>query len=178
MSLFQNLWYEITALEVALFTAFFILLVILVFFFQSSRIQSKIMKESSCYKESQMSMDRGIFNVTAKVKNRPAFGVTYNFDDKTSKISCACRPGDVQNEFENIPYYDLRENTSYDKRTKTQDKLTCGCESNISVTANDPKVSYYGEPGIIKFMYNKNNTGFFDNVIYGSNYEFKTVKNL
>jgi hypothetical protein len=174
----QNLWYEITASEIALFTAFFILLVILIFFFKSSRIQTKIMKESSCYKETQLSTDRGIFNVTAKIKNRPAFDVTYNFDDKISKISCACRPGDVQNEFTNIPYYDLRENTPYKRRTKTQDKLTCNCETNISAAATDPKVSYYGEPGLAKFMYNKNNTGFFDNVIYGSNYEFKTAKNL
>jgi preprotein translocase subunit YajC len=174
MPFLQNLFSEITALEVALFTAFFILLVILIFFFQSSRIQSKIMKESSCYKESQLSTERGIFNTTAKIKNRPAFGVSYNFDDKTSKITCACPAGDVQNEFTNIPYYDLRENTPYKKRKKTQDTLTCSCESNISAAASDPKVSYYGEPGINKFMYNNNNTGFFDNIIYGSNYEFKT----
>ena len=173
MNIFEKILSEITASEIALFISVFVLFIILVLFYKSSRIQAKIMKESRCYKELQMSQkENGTYSVTAKVQNRPAFDVTYNFGNKSTKMECACPVGDVESVFTNIPYYDMRPNTPYKDRVKYRDQLSCKCESGISAAANDNNVTYYGEPGIRKFMDDTNNTGFFDNILYGSNYEY------
>ena len=174
MNIFERMWSEITVQEVVLFIGVFVLLVILILFYKSTRIQAKIMKESRCYKEAQMPQQMGTYTVTAKVQNRPAFDVTYDFGKKTSSIECSCPAGDVESVFTNIPYYDMRPSVPYKDRVKYRDKLLCSCESGISADAKDPIVAYDGEPGIRKFMDDRNNTGFFDNILYGSSYEYYT----
>lgn len=122
-----------------------------------------------------MSEDKGTYSVTAKVQNRPAFDVIYNFGNKSTQMECSCPVGDVESVFTKIPYYDMRPNTPYKDRVKYRDQLTCNCETGISAAADDPRVTYYGEAGIRKFMDDRTNTGFFDNILYGSNYEYNTT---
>ena len=77
MNIFELILSEITVTEVALFIGVFVLFIILILFYKSSRIQAKIMKESICYKEIEMSQkESGTYSVSAEVKNRPAFDVT------------------------------------------------------------------------------------------------------
>ena len=167
MGYFQRVWAEISVPEVVLFVASAVLLYILIMLYKSGRAYSKMRKESRCYKETNMSKAHGVYSVTAEVKGRPAFDVTYNMDDNTTSITCACPEGSIENSFTNIPYYDLNPVTAYDNRIQVRDKLTCQCESGISTDAKNPKVFYKGEPGIKIFMHNQEKRDFFDNLVYG-----------
>lgn len=170
----SNFFGSVTTHEVLLFVAIMVLFVILGLFYHFSIVQLRVQGESRCLREANLSGKSGVYNVIAKVYNRPAFEVSYDALAKTTKIGCACQTGDVESTFTNIPYYDLSSTTAEADRVKTKDKLVCSCETNISAdTKNDSsKVSYYGEPGIAKFMKNSTETGFFDTIMYGANYEY------
>ena len=169
MGYFQSLWSEVTAIEMLLFLAMAILLMILVIFYRSSRAYSKMRNTSRCYNEGQVSSPRDIYTINATVQGRPAFDVTYNTMNSSTDFSCACPKGNIQNNFTNIPYYDLSSSTAYDNRVKVKDRLTCQCESDISAAANDPNVRYKGQSQIAIFMHNPEKRDFFDNMVYGAN---------
>jgi hypothetical protein len=173
MNIFTKMWNEITFREVALFVVTGVLLFVLYKFFTASRAYAKMKKTSRCYKETQLSKEHQIYSVTARVKGRPAFDVTYNTEDNSTNISCACPQGDVESVFQNIPYYDLRPVTGYDNRVQVRDALTCNCESGISADATDPKVTYTGEPGVKIFMHDTSKRDFFDRLVYGVDREVK-----
>lgn len=158
--------------EIIMFMAVFSLFVLLGFFYHFNIVQLRVQEESNCLKESKLTEQNGVYNVIGKVSNRPAFQVSYDMFDKSTKIECACAEGEVQNNFTNIPYYDLKSTTPDNKRVKKQEKLECNCETNISADATDNNVSYYGDTGITNFMYDQNNKIFFDNILHGANYEY------
>lgn len=171
---FKDFIGTVTVHEVLLFIAVVVLFVILGMFYHFNIVQLRVQSESRCLKETTLSEKSGVYNVVAKVYNRPAFEVSYDALAKTTKVACACQSGDVESTFTNIPFYDLSSTTSESNRVKIKDRLVCNCETNVSAAADDTKVSYYGEPGIAKFMKNRTETGFFDTMLYGSNYEYKT----
>lgn len=158
--------------EIFMFATVFTLFVILGVFFHYNTVQLRVQKESNCLRESKLTQKNGVYHVTGKVLNRPAFEVVYDTIDKSTKIQCACADGEAQSVFSNIPYYDLKSSTPDNQRVKTQEKLSCNCETDITAGAADDNMSYYGEPGITRFMYNTTNTGFFDTLLYGPNYEY------
>lgn len=155
-----------------MFIAVFILFVLLGMFFHYNTVQLRVQQESKCLQETQLAKSSGVYTAVAKVVNRPAFQVSYDTIDKSSKVECACADGEVENTFTNIPYYDLRSTTPDKERVQYKDKLVCSCESEISAAATDNNVSYYGEPGVTRFMYDQKNTGFFDTLLYGPDYEY------
>lgn len=167
MGYFQDMWHDITVQEVVLFIASAVLIYILLRFYMSGRAYSDMRKTSRCYNETQLSKEHNIYNVRASVLGRPAFDVTYNTEDNSTSINCACPEGRIDSTFTNIPYYDMRPNTPYDNRVQMRDKLTCQCETGISADAKDLKVNYTGEPGIKIFMHNPQKRDFFDNIVYG-----------
>lgn len=162
----------ITPHELFMFATVFTLFVIVGVFFHYNTVQLRVQKESNCLRESKLTQRNGIYNITAKVQGRPAFDVVYDTMDNSTKIECACADGTAESVFTNIPYYDLKKSTPDNERVKYQEKLTCNCETSISAGASDNNVSYYGEPGITRYMYDQKNTGFFDTLLYGSQYEY------
>lgn len=163
---------NITTHEIVLFVVLCLLFLLVGLFFNYSIIQKRVQKESMCFKERELADATGMYTANARVMNRPAFDITYDALDKSSKITCACADGDVQTTFKAIPYYDLNRSTPSNKRLRYMEKLVCNCESDISAAASDQNVSYVGEQGIVKFMYDQKNTGFFDTIIYGANQEY------
>lgn len=156
--------------EVALFVAMFILFIILYNFYKSSRAQARVWKDSRCYRETQMSKEHNIYAISAKVRDRPAFDVAYNTNKNTTEITCACPIGNVQSVMRNIPYYDLRPNTPYKDRVRYRDRLTCDCETDVSVkdVMNSSKMTYQGDPGVRMFMEDPNSKrDFMDRLVYG-----------
>lgn len=163
---------SITAHEVFMFLTVFILFLILGIFFYYNKIQLLVQEQSNCVRESKLTQQNGSYNITAKVMNRPAFEVVYDTVDKSTNVQCACADGTAESVFTNIPYYDMKSTTPDRERVQFKDKLLCNCETSISANASDKNVSYYGEPGITRFMYDQKNTGFFDNILYGPDYEY------
>lgn len=162
----------ITVHEILIFLAVFVLLVIIGVFFYFNRIQLLLQEKSTCIRESKLTTENGVYTITGKVSNRPAFEILYDTVDKSSKIQCACADGTAESIFKNIPYYDLKTTTPDRERVKFQDSLMCNCETGLSANSSDDIVSYYGEPGITRFMYDQKNTSFFDTIMYGPDYEY------
>lgn len=158
--------------ELFMFIAVFALFIILGIFYHYNIIQLHVQRESICMKETARSKSTGVYNVEAKVNNSPAFDIAYDTMEKSFNINCACPEGDVVNTFTNIPYYDLNSSTPAGQRLKFKDKQLCNCETNISANANDTNVTYTGEPGLVGFMYDQTNTGFFNDILYGTNAEY------
>lgn len=169
---FGSFFQTVSTHEVLMFIAVFTLFVLLGMFFHYNTVQLRVQKESKCLQESQLAKTSGVYTAVAKVLNRPAFQVSYDTLDKSSKIECACADGEAESVFTNIPYYDLRSTTADKDRVQYKDKLICNCESNLTPSLDDDPISYYGEPGVTRFMYDQKNTGFFDTLLYGPDYEY------
>lgn len=168
------LWSNFTVIEICVYILTVIICIFLFLFYIAGMAKMDMKNKSSCYKETKLSTENGIYTVVAKIKNTPAYRVTYNTGSKSSEISCACPSGEEDTRFTSIPYYDLRSTTPYGNRVKYRNNLSCSCEADMTGVAKDPKFSYEGEVGITNFMYDQNNSFFFDHVVYGSNPEFKT----
>lgn len=157
---------------------FFILIatvvVLVIMFYYHSRINKHIINSSACYTEMRTSQEPAIYQVTARYMKTPIFNVTYDTQEKTQKMRCACPSGDKKTTVHKIPYYDMNVTADGQQRVKYVDKLMCDCEQTMDIAADDPKISYYGEKGISNFMYDQQNTGFFDNIFIGYNSEYET----
>lgn len=150
------------------------LLVVMVLFYRHSRIQNDIMRNSACYSERIVSAEPAVYQVTGRYMNTPAFNVTYDTEKKTQKLSCACPAGNNKGTFTKIPYYDMNTTADGQYRIKYVDSLVCDCEQTMNAAADDPKMTYTGERGVANFMYDTQNTGFFDSIFIGSNAEYNT----
>jgi hypothetical protein len=136
----QKKWFELV-----LFIITIVLLVIIIDLISNTVIQSRVKKESRCYRD--------------KILNRPGFGqysaagfslngveifkITYNFAAKTYIIEQVCRQGNTVNRID-IPVYDIS--------TGTQTTVTKNfqCEENFDVNTNG--IIYKGFPGLVSFM--------------------------
>jgi len=166
--------------EIVFFILIAVLVVLVVIFYLHSRIQKRIINSSACYTEMRTSQQPAIYQVTARYMKTPIFNVIYDTKEKTQKMKCVCPSGDKKTTIKRIPYYDMNVTADGQQRVKYVDKLMCDCEQTMDVSADDPKFSYYGEKGISNFMYDQENTGFFDNIFIGYNSEYDTsgVRNI
>lgn len=130
--------------------AIFILAVFLTYWvvqtYQYNSVETKLIRESRCYKDKHSIKAGGTQYVTAtNSQNLPLYNVGYNLSGKQVNIECACKEGDIVNTFKNIPIYDLS-NNSVSKSTTKQ----CNCDSDL--LSASPNIYYNGYPGIVKFM--------------------------
>lgn len=134
-----------------LFLAVAFLFIIVLNFYKSYKAQSMVWKSSRCYNDTSGNQRGRVYTINARTNGRPAFDMEYDFQNKTTKLTCACAPGNVNNTFGNIPYYNIR--APSDSRIEYK-SLACGCESPISVsnvkTSND--MTYTGNTTVRLFM--------------------------
>lgn len=134
-------WHEFGIFALAVFLTYWVIQI-----YQYSNVETKIMRESRCYKDKHSIKAGGTQYVTAtNAQNLPLYSVGYNISGKQMSLECACKEGDIVNTFKNIPTYDLSNNSVSKVATKQ-----CNCDSDL--LSASPNVYFTGYPGIVKFM--------------------------
>lgn len=170
----QELWS--LRYEFLMYVLIILLLLMVILFFKYSRILRKVSTKTACYRDYAASLEPAVYQVSAKYMNVPVFDITYDTRKRKQEINCTCPPGDKKGTFKSIPYYDMAKSTPKELRVRYANDLVCECEKTLDATANDTRMIFTGEPGIVGFMYDQKNTGFFDNIFLGSNPEYRTTK--
>lgn len=141
--------------ELLLFAVFIFILIVLIFMLHFHYIQKQVRKESRCLREAEQYSKGSEYVITASDKrNNDLYKLSYNFDNKQTTVNCACKDGKVLNHFKNIPYYDLRLNT-----TKTLDDFACYCDK--AYDSPDLSIYHKGHPGLIRYYQNNKDVSFF-----------------
>jgi|TARA_Y100000389_G_scaffold71771_1_gene68460 hypothetical protein len=144
--------------ELILNILFILLLLIISSIIYWDTINSKIKKNSRCRRNKDL-FDKlnGIFTLNILTKNGDKlFNIDYDFINKKNDITCNCKKGNYGNTFKNIEYRNL-------KNSKNEETiLDCKCDKIYNYDREN--VIYNGEPGLIRYHYDKNNTDFFDDI--------------
>ena len=134
-------WHEILIFSIAVFFTYWVISI-----YQYNLVQNKVIQNSRCYKNKQAVKSGGVQYATAtNAQNQPMYTVAYNLAGKQTSIECACNTGDVVNNFNNIPVFDLTNNAVTILPTKQ-----CSCDS--ALLSASPNVYFTGNNGIVKFM--------------------------
>jgi hypothetical protein len=125
-------------------------LILLIIFYDN--IKMSVIKNSRC-KYYKGTKDKNKEYIVAKDNtNQKLFKITYDLQNKSSELTCACTKGIVVNKFKDIQLY------AFDgKPTQFVDK-ECLCNTDLSTSQKQ----YYGNPNLVRYMYNKNDTDAFD----------------
>jgi len=142
--------------EILLFSITIALIIIIASLIHYTTINSRIQKESRCYRDKQESnIGQGVYQVSAYTKDGTIiYAVTYNVAAKQYTIEQKCPDGTVQNKAD-IRVYDLGR-----KQTDRIEKIF-ECDKNYSL--RDQTLYYKGDPGLVRFM-EYGNTEFFERV--------------
>jgi hypothetical protein len=140
--------------EILLYSAAFIMLVMMVRLIHYTSIRKAVKEESRCLRE-KANQQSGQYLVYAKnARNQPMYSVAYDMNASTWNLSCTCKEGDVANNFEQIPVYDFKNPADPIMRTN---KL-CKCDKDYATSTGN---RYYdGNPGLIRFMTDQDVTFF------------------
>ena len=160
--IFDILKEKISFSELLLNTLFIILLFIITSIIYWDTINSKVAQNSRCKKQLELSSsNKNTYNILATDKNnKPLFNISYDTSQNNTNVECACNVGTFMNNFTKIPVRNLKNNTN-----SLIDK-SCTCDKYYDIGYNNEKVIYQGDPGIIRYMNNNNNTDFFDSITY------------
>jgi len=132
------------------FFAIFISLTLFIIIYDS--IQLDVLKNSRCkYYKGTKSKNKE-YIIAKDTNNQKMFKITYDLENKSSELTCACTKGIIVNKFKDIQLYAFD-----DEPTKYVDK-ECLCNTDLSTTQKH----YYGNPQLVRYMYNKNDTDAFD----------------
>ena len=142
--------------EILLFSITIALIIIISSLIHYTTINSRIQKESRCYRDKQESnIGQGIYQLSAYTKDGTIiYAVTYDVGAKQYKVEQKCPDGTVQNKA-SIRVYDLGR-----KQTDRIEKIF-ECDKNYSL--KDTTLYYRGDPGLVRFM-EYGNTEFFERV--------------
>ncbi len=86
------------------------------------------------------------------------YNVTYNTDTNDVTVNCACKPGTAVSTFRNIKYFNLRDPAN---GNQVMSEKVCTCQNEMN---NDERTYYRGYPGLIRYMYNGDETFFYDSL--------------
>jgi hypothetical protein len=156
---FGDMFRGVTFKEITLFlvTMSFTLLIVILFHYSS--IQKVVKQKSRCLRERSSGQTNGIFSVQAKNEfNDRLYDITYNMQNKTYDVGCACATGETINHFRDIKVYDVRNPTNPIRNVP--DKV-CYCDKLV-----EPQRTYYsGYPDLLRFM-NSGDDSFFHSYSY------------
>lgn len=142
--------------EVFLYLAVVTVIVILIRLFHYNSVERKVKLTSRCLRELTTGQRSGSYYVTASNQyNYPMYKVTYDMNAKSYTLDCACKQGNVVNNFQNIPVYDMRDPSNPIKNVSSK---ICQCENELTTNS---RVYYTGYPGLIRFM-NSKDPSFFE----------------
>ena len=142
--------------EILLFSITIALIIIITSLIHYTTINSRIQKESRCYRDKQDSnIGQGVYQLSAYTKDGTIiYAVTYDVGAKQYTIEQKCPGGEVQNKV-SIRVYDLGR-----KQMDRVEKIF-ECDKNYSL--RDATLYYRGDPGLVRFM-EYGNTEFFERV--------------
>jgi hypothetical protein len=139
-------WWIPSTHEIAIFVLAVFLTYWVIQIYQYNTVETKIIQESRCYKNKHAIKAGGVQYATAtNAQNAPLYTVGYNLSGNQVSLECACKNGDIVNNFKNIPMYDFTNNSV----TNTASKQ-CNCDTDLFSAS--PNVYFTGYPGIVKFM--------------------------
>lgn len=145
--------------ELIMFVTVVILIIILIKLFHHNKVQKTLNATSRCVRERQIGYRSGVYTVNAFNKdNQPMYKVTYDTESKDVTVDCACKPGTAVSTFRNIKYFNLRDPANGNQ--VIQEKV-CNCATAMN---NDDRTYYRGYPGLIRYMYNGDETFFYDSM--------------
>lgn len=143
-------------MEIILYIAMVTIIMILIRLFHYNSVERKVRQTSRCLREQTKGERSGVYTVTASNQyNKPMYKVSYDMNAKSYSVDCACKEGNVINNFRDISVYDLRDPT---QPFKTISSKICQCENELTSNA---RVYYKGYPGLIRFM-NSKDASFFE----------------
>jgi len=161
-AIFMTLKENIKLSEFCLNSLFIILIFIISMIIYWDTINSKVAKTSRCKRQLDMSnKNNNFYIIKATDKNKsPLYDITYDTTQYNTNVECACNPGKFINNFTNIPIRNLRTNTN------TVVDKTCNCDKYYDLGYKNEKLKLDGDPGLLRYMINTDNTDFFDNLTY------------
>lgn len=152
-NILDSRWWMPDFKEGTTFLLVIIILTFIIYLFHYNEVQRNV-QASRCYRLQDSMSSLGQYGVTGKnARNEDLFKVSYDLDAKLYEVSCACKPGDVANTFNDIPVYDLVD--------QTDRKITKNCLCDKAALSVGDNTYYYGHPGITRFMKN-GDTSFFE----------------
>jgi hypothetical protein len=141
---------SIINLLLIIFFSIFMTLILLISFYDN--IKMSVIKNSRCKYYKGTKYKNKEYIVAKDNTDQKLFKITYDLQNKSSELTCACSKGIVVNKFKEIQLY------AFDgKPTKYVDK-ECLCNTDLSTSQKQ----YYGNPKLVRYMYNKNDTDAFD----------------
>jgi hypothetical protein len=108
-------------------------------------------KSSRCYKPNN-STNNKISLVAKDTYDNSMYRVKYDLKKRTAQIKCACKEGDIKNNFK-VNYFDMNKYT-----TKSRD-LVCSCSEEFNFI-DELNTYYYGTPGLVNYMENEDTAVF------------------
>jgi len=143
---------EIGLINCILILLFAIFMCLIIFIIVYDTIKLNVMNNSRC-KYYKGSKDKKKEYIIAKdTSDQKMFKIKYDLENKSSELTCSCTKGIILNKFKEIQLY------AFDgEPTKYVDK-DCLCNTDLSTQ----KRNYYGNPQLVRYMYNKNDTDAFD----------------
>ena len=158
--------FEMFFKEWSLYEIFLNILLIILFFIIASiiywdTINKKIHTTSRCKKQKEFyDKNKGIYNLNVKNKSgENLFNIKYDFNNKEQNIECSCNKGNFGSTFENIPLKNLKTNENI-----YSEPIYCNCDKKYSYDYTNSILE--GNPGLIRYMQNQNNSDFFDYINY------------
>jgi hypothetical protein len=146
-----SFWIPTGPMEIIVIVLFIAVLTITFILFHYGEVQKRVAR-SRCALQSSSGLT-GVYTLSAIDSNdNKLYHIDYNFDAKSFDIFCDCNPGQVVNNFDNVPVYNIRTQSA-----STINKL-CNCDKPYDFLSN--KVYYNGDNGIIRFM-SSNDASFF-----------------
>lgn len=137
--------------EVILFTAAFVLIVIMIRLIHYTSIRKEVKEESRCLREAK-SKQSGQYVISARnAANDDLYRVAYDMKAQTYNLECACKAGDVANNFEHIKIYDFK-----NPETPIITNKMCSCDTTLPSS----RTYYSGTPGLVRFQ-TSGDTSFF-----------------
>lgn len=154
--------------EIILNILFIILLIIISVLIYWDIINRKILKNSRCLKFNDL-LNEGVFKIIVKYKQQELFEIEYDFIKKETRLGKILPPkGSVENQIniENFPFWNfIDEQVNYKSiggKKEKLDKLYFTDEINREF--DHSKFTYIGEPKLINFIKNPDETEFFEEI--------------
>ena len=130
----------------------------IIFLFHYNSIQTEV-RAGRCYKLQDDNALLGTYTIRAKnSRNEDLYKIDYNLDSKSFNLKCACKPGNVVNDFNDINVYDISQTPPSNRVLNT----ICNCAKPM--LGPDKTVYYSGYPGIVRYMRSQD-TSFFDKAL-------------
>lgn len=154
--------YDYSIYELILNVSFIIIIFVILYIVYYYYINNKAFQNSTCKSTININNNDDYYYLFVKDNNdNDLYNIKYNMKNKKPTIECACKPGNVINNFTNIKLYDKNNSHCHNN---IDNKYACNCDNDYS--SDNPDLLYSGDPFLVNYMNNNNkNLEITDNTI-------------